>query len=128
MAVARPRARLGARPNSANIKSRNLPLGNLPFGNPRLSAISLSLDNPIVTEDGQNDISMQQRMVHVIVRRVVRDFATTQFTLDVGCSYEGLTPCCHLKIPKKLFVVATHTHKYTHTHTHEPQQQAHEPP
>ena len=137
VAVSRPRARLGARPNQVKIKKKsrilflgNLPLGNLPlghrplgnlpFGNLRLSAfsLSLSLSKLTVTEDGQNDISMQQRMAQVIVRRIVRDFATTQFTSDVGWSYAGLTPCCHLQIPKKLFVVATHTHKYTHTHTH----------
>ena len=92
-----------------NLPLGNLPLSNPPFGNLRLSAISLSLSlsKLTVTEDGQNDISMQQRMAQVIVRRIVRDFATTQFTLDVGWSYAGLTPCCHLQIPKKLFVVAT---------------------
>ena len=80
VAVSRPRARLGARPNQVKIKKKsrilflgnlplgnlplgNLPLSNLPFGNLRLSAfsLSLSLSKLTVTEDGQNDISMQQR-------------------------------------------------------------------
>ena len=140
VAVSRPRARLGARPNQVKIKkkksnslsresssrkspSRQSPSQQSPFWqSPSLGifslSLSLSLSKLTVTEDGQNDISMQQRMAQVIVRRIVRDFATTQFTSDVGWSYAGLTPCCHLQIPKKLFVVATHTHKYTHTHTH----------
>ena len=79
VAVSRPRARLGARPNQVKIKKivefsfsgiflSEISLSAIPLSAMSLLAISvsrhflsLSISKLTVTEDGQNDISMQQR-------------------------------------------------------------------